>query len=212
MMRVPYIINHISTTSKKRPGLKLTPKYLTIHSTANENSTALNERDWLTNPLNTSEIGWHICVDEKEAIEVIPLNEVAWHAGDGNKGIGNRQSVGIEICESGDRKKTLQNAVILIADLLEKFNLPLSAVKQHYDWSGKNCPRILRVGQKWSDFVDNVKMACSNATPKWKTDIIDEALKLGLITEKHNPDDVAEKWFVLATMINLYKVLSFFKN
>lgn len=206
-MRIPYIVNHIPATSKKRPGLKLTPKYLTIHSTANEKSTASNERNWLTNPVNTNETGWHICVDEKEAIEVIPLNEVAWHAGDGKNGSGNKQSIGIEICESGDRKKTLQNAAVLVADLLEKFNLPLSAVKQHYDWSGKNCPRILRVGQKWSDFVDNVKMACSNATPKWKTDIIDEALKLGLITEKHNPDDVAEKWFVLAIILNVYEKL-----
>ena len=201
---IPYTVNHIPATSKKRPGLKLTPKYLTIHSTANESSTALNERDWLTNPLNTSEIGWHICVDEKEIIEAIPLDEVAWHATDGANGTGNRQSVAIEICESGNRIKTLQNAVKLTAELLNKLNLPLSAIRQHNDWNSyKNCPRILRTDNLWEEFLSDVKKALENNIPKWKLDIIDEALKEGLILEKHNPDDVAEKWFVLAVILNL---------
>lgn len=203
-MRVPYIINHIPATSKKRPGLKLTPKYLTIHSTANEGSTAKNERDWLINPVNRDETGWHLCVDEEEVIEAIPLDEVAWHAGDGANGTGNRQSIAIEICESKNRIKTLQNAVILTADLLNKFNLPLSVVRQHNDWNSyKNCPRILRTDNLWKEFLSDVKEVLENNIPKWKLDIINEALQEGLILEKHNPDDIAEKWFVLAVMLNL---------
>lgn len=49
----------------------------------------------------------HLVIDETEAIECIPLNEVAWHAGDGANGTGNRKSIGLQICESGDRVKTL---------------------------------------------------------------------------------------------------------
>ena len=95
----------------------MTPQYITIHSTGNTKSTARNERDWLTNPTNGRQASWHICVDEKEAIEAIPLNEVAWHAGDG-RGPGNMSSFSIEFCESGDRHKTLLNAAEFGAKIL----------------------------------------------------------------------------------------------
>ena len=40
--------------------------------------------------------------------------------GTGGTGRGNRKSIGIEICESGDRQKTLQNAAELVAKLLKE--------------------------------------------------------------------------------------------
>lgn len=75
----PYTIDHIpkSTPKNRRPGLSLKPVYLTIHSTANPKSSAKNERGWLTNNSNSITASFHIVVDEKEAIEAIPLNEVA---------------------------------------------------------------------------------------------------------------------------------------
>jgi N-acetylmuramoyl-L-alanine amidase len=39
----------------------------------------------------------------------------------------------------------------------------------------------------------------------WKEKIIQEALTAGLINEKHDPDEMAPKWFVLATMLNMLK-------
>lgn len=119
------------------------PEYVTIHSTGNTESTARNERDWLTNPNNTRTASWHIVVDEKEAIEAIPLDEVAWHAGDGAYGTGNRKSIGIEICESGDRSKTLMNAVEVTAKILKQLGLGVDSLRRHYDWSKKLCPRIM---------------------------------------------------------------------
>lgn len=146
-----YKISHIPKTTpyNRRPGIKMTAKYITIHSTGNEKSTAQNERDWLTNPNNTRQASWHICVDEKEAIEAIPLNEVAWHAGDG-KGQGNMASIAIEICESGDRTKTLENAVKLVAKLLRERGWGIDRLRRHYDWSKKICPRIFYDSGKWT--------------------------------------------------------------
>ena len=40
----------------------------------------------------------------------------------------------------------------------------------------------------------------------WKKQIIDDAIKAGIITESHNPDDVATKWFVLAVILNMMKI------
>ncbi len=39
--------------------------------------------------------------------------------------------------------------------------------------------------------------------PKWKKDIIEKAMKEGLITSEHNPDEKADKWFVLQVQLNL---------
>ncbi len=131
------------TAKGRRPQLKMIPEYITIHSTGNPRSTAQNEADNVCNNNPDMQVSFHWVVDDKQAINVIPDNEVAWHAGDGN-GPGNRKSIGVEICESGDRAKTLDNAARLVAKLMEKHNIPLKRVVQHYDWSGKDCPRILR--------------------------------------------------------------------
>ena len=176
----------------KRPGEKLKSlDYITIHSTANPSSTAQNERDWLVNPSNTRLASWHIVVDEKEAIQAIPFDEVAFHAGDYD---GNRYSVGLEICESGDREKTISNAIKLTAFLLEKFSLDISNLKQHYDWSGKNCPRILRDTNRWQEFVDLVEGEMNMAEiPKWKESGKDYMEQIGFITpDRWKADDVVD--------------------
>ena len=36
-----------------------------------------------------------------------------------------------------------------------------------------------------------------------KENIIEDAMQAGLITERHNPDEPATKWFVLAVCLNL---------
>lgn len=145
-----YIVDHIPETTphNRRPGTIMTPEYLTIHSTGNLTSMATGERNWLTNTTNQRTASYHLVVDEKKAIECIPLNEMAWHAGDGANGIGNSKSIGLEMCESGNRTKTLINAIALTAKVLKDRGWNVSKLKQHYDWpnrSGKRkqCPRIL---------------------------------------------------------------------
>ncbi|HHX61644.1 MAG TPA: N-acetylmuramoyl-L-alanine amidase [Epulopiscium sp.] len=141
--------DHLPIGHKKRCQYLQRPIYITVHSTANPTSTAQNERAWLTNPNNKTETGFHYVVDEKEAIECIPPNEVAWHAGD-NKGQGNMASIGLEICESGNREKTLENAIKLIQHLMKVHKI--TKIARHYDWSKKNCPRILNKKGDWSEW------------------------------------------------------------
>jgi len=167
-MPYTYIVDHIptSTAKNRRPGISMTPEYVTIHSTANPSSTARQERAWLTNPNNIATASFHVVVDEKEAVECIPLNEVAWHAGDG-RGPGNTKSIGVEICESGDREKTLQNVAELVAKLLHERKWGIDRVKQHYDWSGKNCPRILRDTGRWPEFLGMIEKELKEMSEHW---------------------------------------------
>ena len=89
-----------------------------------------------------------------------------WHAGDGAKGPGNRNSIGIEICRSrctGERdweyRRAEENGVLLAAWLLRKYNLPLSALRKHQDWSGKNCPHRILEEKRWESFKARVGAA-----------------------------------------------------
>lgn len=177
-----YIIDHIppSTPHNRRPGLAMVPQYITIHSTGNPKSTARNERAWLTNPSNKVTASWHICVDEKEAVEAISLNEVAWHAGDGGSGTGNRKSISIEICESGNRQKTLENAVKLTAKLLKERGWGVNRLRRHYDWSRKMCPRIL-ASNNWDGWE------------QFKRDVQKELIGGGIVsTDKNQPSTWAK--------------------
>jgi len=211
-----YIIDHIprSTPCNRRPGVPMTPQYITIHSTGNPKSTARNERAWLTNPSNAVTASYHIVVDEKEAIEVLPLNEVAWHAGDGGNGTGNRKSIGIEICESGDRAKTLANAVRLVAKLLKERGWGVDRLKRHYDWSKKICPRIFYDNGRWTgweQFKDAVQREISgggnvtqdkNAPSAWAKEAWEWAKKEGIIDGTDPKGMVTREQ--LATMLYRY--------
>lgn len=158
-MNYQYLVDHIPKETKynRRPGLKMEPTTITIHNTGNPNSTAQNERGWLTNPRNQRQASYHIVVDENKAIECLPLNEVAWHAGDG-KGNGNMRSIGVEICESGKYSQTLLNASQLVAKLLYERGWGVERLRRHYDWSRKICPRLMYNSGKWTGWEEFKQM------------------------------------------------------
>lgn len=145
--------------TKQRPGGKMTPKYITVHNTANRNKGANAEMHarYLHNGAGGRTVGWHFTVDDKEIYQHLPLNEHGWHAGDGAKGKGNLQSIGIEICENsdGDFEQAVKNAQWLIRKLMKDHNIPLEKVVPHKHWSGKNCPRKLL--PIWDKFIGGLK-------------------------------------------------------
>jgi hypothetical protein len=157
---------------RNRPGYKLDPRYITIHDTANTQAGA--DARAHANYVKTAPdllAGWHFTVDDRVIYQHLPLNENGWHAGDGTDGAGNRQSIGIEICENrdGDRPGAEANAAWLTAKLLRDFGLDPDRVKQHYHWSGKNCPRVLRGRvEGWTGFLAAVR---SYLTPQIATPI-----------------------------------------
>ncbi|MCE3202462.1 N-acetylmuramoyl-L-alanine amidase [Paenibacillus sonchi] len=151
-----YRIDHIphTTACNRRPALAMAATTITIHNTGNPSSNAAGERSWLTNPSNDRQASFHIVVDSKEAVECIPLDENAWHAGDGSGAkSGNRTSIGIEICESGDYAKTLDNAAELVASMLKARGWGVDRLRRHFDWSGKICPRLMYDSGKWTGWT-----------------------------------------------------------
>ncbi|GAC41279.1 peptidoglycan recognition protein family protein [Paenibacillus popilliae] len=187
-----YRLDHIpkTTSCNRRSGLDMTPTTITIHNTGNSGSSAKNERGWLTNPENNRTASYHIVVDEHEAIECIPLNENAWHAGDGsNAASGNRTSIAIEICESGKYQQTLHNAAHLVAKMLLERGWGVERLRRHFDWSGKICPRLMYDGGKWTgwcSFIGMVKSYTSKNEEQTTREVLGAVDKLKKTVEEQN--------------------------
>lgn len=193
---------------KLRPGTKIVPGFLTIHSTGNPDSTAKNERDWLVNPKNDRIASWHLCVDENVVVEAIPLDEMAYHAGTSE---GNKSSISIEICESGNRTKTILNAVSLSAMILFERGWGIAKLRRHYDWSKKICPYIFSANnwEGWNGFVRMVELELekikNNQVSDWAKDAWNWACELKIF-DGTNPKDYVTREMLATVLYRFYQL------
>lgn len=132
---------------------------VTVHETANTskgaNAAAHANMQSRGNVRNAS---WQWSVDDKEAVQSFYHNIKCWHAG---TAAGNNTSIGVEICvnSDGDFTKAVSNAAELVADILREKGAGVESIRQHEDWSGKDCPNFLREGSKgptWDGFIAQV--------------------------------------------------------
>jgi len=133
------------------------PEGICIHNTANDASAA-NEISYMIG--NTASVSYHVAVDDKEVIQVIPFDRNCWASGDGNSGAGNRKHIHIEICysKSGDNRfiEAEENAATYTAKLIKEYGWDVSKVKKHQDFATKYCPhRTLDLG--WQRFINMVQ-------------------------------------------------------
>src|SRR5699024_7045642 len=139
-------------------------KYIAMHETDNTKPTATAQAHAdLQSRGNDRDVSWHWQVDEVEAIQSFRNDQKCWHAGDGLKGRGLNESIAIEVCVNGDVKKAWDNAARLAAHLLQADDVAASTtadIEQHFNFSGKNCPQLLRAGKhglSWEWFITNVQ-------------------------------------------------------
>lgn len=137
------------------------PDGITMHNTAND-ASAMAEISYMQG--NPHEVSFHYAVDDVRAVQGLDLNRNGWHAGDGGKGKGNRNTIGIEICYSksggGSFTKAEKNAAELVARILKSKGWGINKVGKHQDyWQGtyyKYCPhRTLDLG--WQRFLNMVQ-------------------------------------------------------
>ncbi|MEN2468184.1 N-acetylmuramoyl-L-alanine amidase [Ornithinibacillus sp. JPR2-1] len=177
--------------NKRTHGTGNPKKYITIHQTGNTNKGANAQvHANLQSNLNPREASWHYQVDDKEVIQSFDDNVKCWHAGDG-RGPGNTESIAIEICinSDGDYKKAVENGAKLTKHLLDKYNLSIDRVKQHYDWSEKNCPAQIRDnkdGISWSDFLKLVQSEEKETVSSSGVYVVEKGDTLWSISQKYN--------------------------
>lgn len=128
-------------TDNKKIGKKIIPSKIVFHNTANT-APAINEIKWLNSRDNTSTTSFHYAVDDTGVYQAIPTSNASHHAG--NYKINN-SSIGIEIAKSystneKEKNEGIENATILIALLMNYYNIKIDDVITHYDASQKHCP------------------------------------------------------------------------
>ena len=144
-----------------RPNTTINVKSITVHQTGNIDTTAKANHNYMKN-INRSGsriASWAFTVDDKEIYQALPSNNKAYHAGNAT---GNNTSIGIEICMFTDKekqRKAYENAIALIKILMDYHNLSVNDIKQHYNWTKKDCPAWLRSGKygyNWSWFINQL--------------------------------------------------------
>lgn len=143
-------------------------RFLVAHGTGNPGSTAEGNVSWYSgNPVNASA---HTFIDDNSIIEMIPLNEKAWHVNYGkptdNRMYGedaNDAAIGVEFCWGGsiDFNKSYKRYVWYFAYLCDEFNLnPKHDIVAHstLDPARRSDPEnaLNRYGVTWNDFISDV--------------------------------------------------------
>lgn len=139
-------------------------EFITIHCTGSyeKSADAASHAIYQYGGSGGKKASWHYTVDAKEIWQSFDDNQQCWHAGDGNNGAGNFNSIGVEICvnDKASFDKACDNAAWLSAKLLKKHKLSLDKIVQHNRWSGKNCPKELRSGEwgiSWNSFMKKIE-------------------------------------------------------
>lgn len=152
------VIVDILPKGKVIPGTTIKPTAICVHNTGNVGAPAKNNHNYMKNCNRTGEriASWHFTCDDKEIWQAVPANYKCYHTGTSN---GNNTSIGIEIAMFNDaarQKKAYDNAIELIKILMKYYGLTSNQVKQHYDYSKKDCPQWLRSGKygyTWTWFM-----------------------------------------------------------
>ena len=180
MMKIIDMTNH----NNKNHYNGLNPKkYITIHQTGNseKGSNAIAHGRLIKNGSHST---WHYTVDDKCIVKHFNEDIQCWHCGDG-KGVGNTQSIGIELCinEDGDYIKTIENGIKLVKYLMSEFSIPITNVVQHNYWTGKDCPKQIREGKEgitWNKFINLIRNEEDNKEELIKNESDDYITKIAL--------------------------------
>ncbi len=164
----------------RREHRPMRPDFITIHATENRSRGAgayshaqMLKRGLLKGRHNAiGYVSWHFTVDDHSIYQSLPTSERGEHAD--YDGMGNRRSIGIEMCENrgNDRARTLDRTARLTAWLMKEHGIPPSRVVPHMHWrmirhddgrdlGHKKCPHFLldkgRLGARWRAFMARVE-------------------------------------------------------
>jgi len=176
-----------------------------VHHSASPDVSAATIHGWHI-AQGWSGIGYHFVIRQNGNIEAgRPVDMIGAHSGSQ----GNGDSVGIclagNFMEKTPTDQQLQSLIQLVAYLRELYKSSLE-VMRHKDVAATACPGDLF---PWPENIWPLNSpSCNdneggNTVEPWKNDLITQALDKKLITEEHNPDEPAPKWFVLAVALNI---------
>lgn len=178
-----FAVDLIPAGNPNRPGAKINAQgavWATVHENGNPRSGAVAERNFTHGGGGEDRVSYHFAVDAERAIQLLPLDEIGWHAADGcdNRATdtGCFLSYAIETCQlaplgSDEWERTLRNLVRLIVMVKSgdsrivygsaaKPRFANALMAQHNRWyPQKNCPQRIRDTGRWQQLTWAVETA-----------------------------------------------------
>lgn len=176
-------------------------KYIVIHYTSNDGDTDEGNGSYFKN--NSVGASAHYFVDSNSITQSVPDDYVAWAVGGGKYNdcsktgggyyylrCNNTNSISIELCDDIKNgcvypsEKTIENALYLVEQLMQRYNIKKEYVIRHFDVNGKRCPAYWcgtdEKNMLWrSEFYNKIGKAFS------EDETVNNLIKLG-ITDSTN--------------------------
>lgn len=159
ILGIPVVQHVIASLGKKRNVRSLSaldwPIGLTLHDTSySDDAWVCAEALAALEASDGRALGVHFLVDAARIVQVLPLDEISWHAGDG--GEGDHATISIALCAPAADPAVEAAAMALAAALMETF--ALTALFPHTAWQATHCPAaLLDRANGWRDFCDGVR-------------------------------------------------------
>lgn len=153
-----------------------------------------------------SGIGYHFVIRQDGSIEAgRPVDMIGAHAGPQVNG----DSIGIclagSFMEYAPTSQQVQSLIELVSYLQELYQAKLK-VLQHKDVASTECPGDFFPWLEFNQALygpsghDNMG---GNVMEPWKDELVTQAMDKRLISQPHDPDEPAPKWFVLAVGLKI---------
>ncbi len=198
---------HSSNYTRGRAG-KI--EYIVVHYTGNNGDTAKGNCNYFSQPNRGASA--HYFVDSSGVCQSVDDKDTAWHCGAKvyyHNRCRNANSIGVELCSHKDSRggyyfdeKTVNNAVSLVRELMERYGIKAENVLRHYDVTHKNCPEpFVRDGAKWDSFKS--RLVVKNMI-KTYDEAVDRLVKAGVINSREYWDNCVKcVKYVDALIINM---------
>ncbi|MFL0253007.1 N-acetylmuramoyl-L-alanine amidase [Clostridium neuense] len=158
--------------NNNRPGTSLQPVGIVIHATDEPGGTAQNNRDYFNRDAS-AQASAHYFVDWNEAIQTIPENEVAWHAGP----TANHKFLSVEMCEpyagnQSEFNQVYENTVELVSSICKRYGWGASDIHSHkwvsetYGETDHTDPieYLSEYGKSWDKLVSDIQNAINGTS------------------------------------------------
>lgn len=179
----------IPKTNRNYQNVQLNPGnlWITIHETGNTSpgADARGEESFMWSGGGPETVSYHLTVDHREAIQLLPLNIIGWHAGDGadnrNIDIGAYASIAIEVCvgdNNAHKEQTRKNLIELLVAILtgdSRFEwagvdyrrFSVDRIAPHKKWSSysKDCPHFMLADGYFNRIPSLVNAAMNGDAP-----------------------------------------------
>ena len=201
---------NIDTSYRARHyGGKNVPKYIVVHYTANDGTTATAKSNANYFAKTDREASAHYIVDEGDTVYCcVPPSNAAWAVGDSGKGrlkgiVTNFNSISVEMVSHSNKdgyyipSKTLSNAIELIRQLMSEYGIPISNVVRHYDITGKLCPKPYVNNADWNTFIKKIEGGNDEMTEQERKQFEELKARVKILEEKnivYNWTEACPKW------------------